>query len=94
MAKIKNYKEGAIMGNYQIKVNIEIVECKDSITNTIDKTADGEFRFTISEAEAINIDKCEHALLEVNYPAVREAISKHLENISKKKPSRQKKKGN
>lgn len=78
------------MGNYQIKVNIEIVECKDLITNNIDKTADGDFRFTINEADAINIDKCEHALLKVNYPALREALSKHLEDISKKKPSKPK----
>lgn len=86
MAKFKNHKKrGAIMGNYQIKVNIEIVESKDSITNEPNKTGDGGFRLTISEADAISIDKCENALLRINYKAVREAISKHLEEISKKK---------
>ena len=74
------------MGNYQIKVNIEIVESKDSITNEPNKTKDGGLKFTISEADAISIDKCENALLKINYKAVREAISKHLEEISKKNP--------
>jgi hypothetical protein len=74
------------MGNYQIKINIEIVESKDTTTNSPNKTEGGSFKFTISEADAINIDKCESALLKANYEAVREALSKHLEEVSKKSP--------
>jgi hypothetical protein len=77
------------MGNYQIKVNLEIVESKNSITNEYNKTEDGSITFTISETEAIDIDKCENALLKINYEALREALSKHLEEISKKKPLKQ-----
>ena len=77
------------MGNYQIKINIEIEESKNSITNEYNKTEDGGITCTISETEAINIDKCENALLKINYKALREALSKHLEEISKKKPLKQ-----
>lgn len=74
------------MGNYEIKINIEIVESEESITNGPNKTEGDGFKFTISEADAINIDKCENALLKVNYEALREALSKHLEELSKKSP--------
>ncbi len=77
------------MGNYQIKINIEIEESKNSITNEYYKTEDGGITCTISETEAINIDKCENALLKINYEALRAALSKHLEEISKKKPLKQ-----
>jgi hypothetical protein len=77
------------MGNYQIKINIEIEESKNSITDEYNKTKDGGITCTISETEAINIDKCENALLKINYEALREALSKHLEEISKKKPLKQ-----
>ena len=73
------------MGNYQIKINIEIEESKNSITSEYNKTADGSITCTISETEAINIDKCENALLKINFEALREALSRHLEEISKKK---------
>lgn len=72
------------MSNYQIKVNIEIVESKDSLGNNPKKTKDGCFNITISEADAINIDKIENALLKTNYEAIRDAISRHLQKLSKK----------
>ena len=74
------------MGNYQIKVNIEIVESKDSLSNNPHKTKDGCFNITLSEADAINIDKIENALLNTNYEAIRDALSSHLQELSKKKP--------
>ena len=79
------------MGNYQIKINIEIEESKNPITDKYNKIKDGGITCTISETEAINIDKCENALLKINYEALREALSKHLEEISKKKPLKQEK---
>ena len=39
---------------------------------------------TFSREQAESIDDCEQALLAVNYPAMRAAISQHLEQLSKK----------
>lgn len=35
--------------------------------------------------QGCNIDKCEQALLQTNYPALRDALSAHLTQVSKKK---------
>jgi len=45
----------------------------------------GCFAMTISEKNAISIDNCERSLLQTAYPAIREAISKHLSDVSKKR---------
>jgi hypothetical protein len=74
------------MGSYEIRVNIEIVESDDSVNSEPAKIKDGSFRFNISESEAISIDRCEKALLWTNYEAIRDAISNHLTEVSKKKP--------
>ena len=70
---------------YKIKVNIEIEECKYARVSNPEIQEDGRFETTISEEDAINIDKCEKALLETSYPTIREAISRHLTNMSEKK---------
>lgn len=74
------------MGNYKIKVNVEIVECPESELSDPVKKKDGCFEMNISEEAAISIDKCEKALLSTNYETIRDAISKHLTEVSKKKP--------
>ena len=73
------------MKNYKIKVNVEIVECDDPLQDGPVRLDDGSFELNISEKDAVSIDNCEKALLIANYPAIREAISKHLSEISKKK---------
>lgn len=70
---------------YKIKVNIEIEECKYARVSAPEMQEDGSFEMTISEEEAIDIDKCEKALLETSYPTIRETMSRHLTNISEKK---------
>ena len=72
------------MGNYKIKVNVEIVECNESESIEPMKKKDGNFEMTISEGTAISIDNVEKALLRTNYDAIRDAISRHLTDISKK----------
>ena len=73
------------MGNYEIRVNVEIVETNDPVNNEPVKTKDGSFKLNISESEAISIDKCEKKLLWTNYETIRDALSKHLTEASKKK---------
>jgi hypothetical protein len=72
------------MGRYKIKVNVELVECDDS-EHDLTKEMDGSFSMTISETDAISIDNCEKSVLQTAHPAIREAVSRHLSEISKKK---------
>ncbi len=73
------------MSNYKIKVNVEIVECDNQSKKAVEEQNDGSFTMIINEKDAISIDNSEKALLSTTYPAIREALAKHLENISKKK---------
>ncbi len=74
------------MGNYKVRIKVELVECNDTkqVEPTMEK--DGCFTMTISEKDAMSIDNCESAVLQTAHPTIRAAISKHLSEISKKKP--------
>lgn len=75
------------MGKYKVKIKIELVECKDDAkAHDPQKEKDGSFTMTISEQDAISIDRCERAVLMTAHPTIRDAIAKHLSEISKKKP--------
>jgi len=75
------------MGNYKIQVNVELIECHDDTQeHDLKQEKNGNFTMTISEKDAMSIDLCERAVLMAAHPTIREAISKHLSEISKKKP--------
>ena len=74
------------MGTYKIKVHVEIVECEESGFDTPTMQEDGSFEISLNAGDAINIDRCEQALLQTSHPAMRAAISQHLTELSKKKP--------
>jgi hypothetical protein len=76
------------MGKFQIKVKVEIVESEQQNKNGHgpQEQDDGSFTMIIDQNDAESIDNSEKALLETAYPTIRNALSKHLENISKKKP--------
>ena len=73
------------MGNFNIKVKVEIEESEDSIIDRPIKAEGDCIKFTISEADAISIDKGENSLLKTSHEAIRDGISRHLEAVSKKK---------
>lgn len=73
------------MGNYKIKVKVEIVECDAENCKTQQEKDDGSFEMIIDEKDAISIDNSERALLSTAYPSIRKALAKHLEEVSKKK---------
>ena len=75
--------------NYKIRVNVEIVECDEPIIPCPQQVNKGLFEFNISPEQAQSIDDCERSLLKTNYPAIRAALSDHLETISKKKLKQQ-----
>jgi len=75
------------MGKYRVQVKIELIECSgDAKEHGPIREKNGGFTMTISEQDAISIDKSEKAVLMAAHPAIRDAISKHLSDISKKKP--------
>jgi hypothetical protein len=75
------------MSKFKIKVSVEFVECDDETENhEVNKNNDGSFSMRISEQDAISIDMCEKSVLQTAYPTIREAVSNHLSQISKKKP--------
>ena len=76
---------------YNIKVNIEFVECEASVVDDPVKHTEGGFTISISETDAINIDKCEQSALKTVYPAIRDAVSNHLTSMSKKKSAKMEK---
>jgi len=75
------------MGKYKIRVKVELTECNDKEHGVIEEEG-GCFAMTISEKDAISIDNCEKALLQTAYPTIRDAIAKHLSEVSKKRLSK------
>ena len=73
------------MGKYEIRVKVEIVESDKQNEHVPQEQHDGSFTMIIDEKEAVSIDNSEKALLSTAYPTIRQALSKHLEDISKKK---------
>ena len=81
------------MGNYKIQINVELIECNDETKkHDLKQDKNGNFTMTISEKDAMSIDLCERAVLMAAHPTIREAISKHLSEISKKKSLKKPKK--
>jgi hypothetical protein len=75
------------MKTHRIRIKVEIVECEEKSNNNTQpqQVGDGEFELLIDDEVAGSIDDCEQALLATNYPALRDALSKHLAEWSKKR---------
>jgi hypothetical protein len=69
------------MGNYKIKINIGIYDGSGNLADGVVVASEGN----MTESEAESIDAVEKALLSTNKEALVQAISQHLEGISKKK---------
>jgi hypothetical protein len=76
------------MGKYKIRVKVEFIESDDPEQNLPLKQNDGSFEMSIDGEDAISIDNCESAALQTSYEAIRNAVSEHLSQASKKKPSK------
>ena len=71
------------MPNYEIKIQVDICATEQDVTPDATPSADGSFRLVIGRESGQSIDQCEQALLAVNYPAIREALSHHLSEVSR-----------
>ena len=83
--------KGYQMGNYKIRVKVEFVECDEAEQHLPMKSKDGGFEMFIDETDAISIDMCEKAALQTSHEAIRDALSEHLSEASKKKPWKKRK---
>jgi len=73
---------------YRIRTQVVIEEVEGPEgTSEVCQQADGSFERMLSEADATSIDKSERALLQTCWPAMREALARHLTAVSKKKPT-------
>ena len=71
------------MPNYEIKIQVDIRTTEQDVTPDARPSDDGSFRIVIGRESGQSINQCERALLAVNYPAIREALSRHLSEVSK-----------
>lgn len=69
------------MGDYKIRMNINIEDIKNSCRATsVDVELD------ITDEDACSIDSMEKILLSMDKSLLRDVISQHFEGVSKKKP--------
>jgi hypothetical protein len=70
------------------QVVIEEVAADDGggITSEARPCGAGSFEMMLSDADATSIDRSEQAILRTSWPAMRDALSRHLTEVSKKKP--------
>ena len=73
------------MSNYEIKIQVDIRPTEQDVSADVTPSAGGSFRVIMSPESSESIDQCEHALLALNYPVIREALSRHLSEMSRQK---------
>jgi len=78
------------MRNIKVNVNIGFSETEEPVTenDSVERMNDGSFKLILGYQDEFNIDRLENALLQTSYPALRAALSEHLEQASKKKPAK------
>jgi len=73
------------MSKYKINITVNLAECDDETDDNPIELEDGHYQYTINGDAGENIDDCEIAVLNTAYPAIRDAIARHMEKVSKKK---------
>ena len=73
------------MPNYEIKIQVDINATEQDLTAGVTPCDAGGFRIVMGRDCAQSIEQGEQALLAVNYPAIREALARHLSEVSRQK---------
>ncbi len=76
---------------YRVRTQIVVEEVEGDAageTNEVRSRGDGSFEMLLSDADATSIDRSEQAILRTSWPAMRDALSRHLSAISQKKPKK------
>lgn len=76
------------MGNIRVRISVEMVETQDPVTSgdNPERMNDGSFSVILGKEAEFDISRLENVMLRATYPALRTALSEHLEDASKKKP--------
>ena len=74
------------MSNIEISIKINISETNACVKgdHSAEQMGDGYFRLILDDSSALDINALEKGLLKTNYPALRDALAKHLESEIKK----------
>jgi hypothetical protein len=72
--------------NLRLRIKVELVEteAEPSSDRHPEEQADGSFSLVLAESEELNISALDRAALDVSFPALREALSRHLAEAGKK----------
>jgi hypothetical protein len=75
--------------NIALRIKIEFVETEadPSSDRCPQEQGDGSFSLVLPEADELNISALDRAALDVSFPALREALSRHLAEAGKKNSS-------
>jgi hypothetical protein len=71
----------------RVKVEFEETEAEPSEGRIAQEQCDGSFSLVLPRAEELNISALDRAALDVSFPALREALSRHLAEAGKKSSS-------
>lgn len=74
---------------YRVRTQIVVEEVDGAAfddNSEVRECGNGTFEMLLSDADATSIDKSEQAILRTSWPAMRDALSRHLSAISQKKP--------
>ena len=69
---------------FRLRVEIVETEVEPSSDRRPHEQVDGAFCLVLPEADELNISASDRAALEVSFPALREALSRHLAQAGKK----------
>ena len=69
---------------FRIKVDIVETDAAASADRCPQEEADGAFSLILPATDEVNISALDRAALDVSFPALREALSKHLSQAGKK----------
>ncbi len=73
---------------YRVRTQIVVEEVEGDAageSSDVRQCEDGSFEMLLSDADATSIDRSEQAVLRTSWSAMREALSRHLSAVSKKK---------
>jgi hypothetical protein len=75
--------------NLKLRIKVEFVETEEDASSDRhpEEQSDGSFSLVLPEADELNISALDRAALDVSFPALREALSRHLAEVGKKNSS-------
>jgi hypothetical protein len=89
-AVVQQVRIGGRAYRVRTQVVVEAVDCDEAeLSGEVQRGADGGFEMMLSEDDGTSIDKSEQGILGTCWPAMRKALSEHLQEVSKKKPRTQ-----